>query len=165
MCVCVCVCSDVIDFNVTIRFLTYFNAYVITTLFYCFFSISTEKNSACIWKKKGSFFYFLKFSEVWNVVTRYFVSIVCSYGQNVISRTGQFIAYHIAVRNRIRLLPAHYKTHTYTHPHITKHTHTHTHTLQKKLKQPQNKLKQPQYTIYPNEIVYAFNQPTWRHNP
>jgi hypothetical protein len=30
--------------------------------------------------------------------------------------------------------------------HITKPTHTHTHTLQ-------NKLKQPQFKIYPNEIV------------
>jgi hypothetical protein len=42
--------------------------------------------------------------------------------------------------------PTHYKTHTYTHPHITKPTHTHTRTLQ-------NKLKQPQYKIYRNEIV------------
>jgi hypothetical protein len=39
------------------------------------------------------------------------------------------------------------------HPHITKPTHTHTHTLQNKLKQPQYKLKQTQYEVYPNEIV------------
>jgi len=47
----------------------------------------------------------------------------------------------------------HYKTHTYTHPHITKPTHTHTHTLQNKLKQPQYKLQQTMYKIYPNEIA------------
>ena len=32
-------------------------------------------------------------------------------------------------------------------------THTHTHTLQNNIKQPQYKLKQTQYIIYPNEIV------------
>ena len=38
--------------------------------------------------------------------------------------------------------------------HITKTpTHTYTPTLQNKLNQPQYKLKQTQYKIYPNEIV------------
>jgi hypothetical protein len=32
-------------------------------------------------------------------------------------------------------------------------THTHTHTLQNNLKQPEYKLKQTQYKIYPKEIV------------
>ena len=51
-----------------------------------------------------------------------------------------------AIQNPQIYTPTHYKTHTYTHPHITKPTHTHTHTLK-------NKLKQPQYKIYQNEIV------------
>jgi hypothetical protein len=40
--------------------------------------------------------------------------------------------------------PTQYKTHTYTHPHITQPTHTNTHTIQKKLKQLQYRLQQPQ---------------------
>ena len=61
----------------------------------------------------------------------------------------------------------HIHTHTYTpththphitkpthiHPHITKPTHPHTHTLQNNLKQPNYKLKQTQYKMYPNETV------------
>jgi hypothetical protein len=92
--------------------------------------ISTEKKIRRAFQKSFPFFfYFLKISEVWNFMTRYFVSIVCSCVQNVISRTRQINAYHIAVRNWIRVLPWH-NTHTHTHTHIhthTTHTYTHTH--------------------------------------
>jgi hypothetical protein len=57
---------------------------------------------------------------------------------------------------RVTKTNTHYKTHTYTHPHITTPPpppHTHTYILQNKLKQLQYKLQQPQFKIYPNEMV------------
>ena len=56
--------------------------------------------------------------------------------------TVQTIQNTVNTSTRITKTPTHTHTHTYTHPYITK-----------QVKTTQYKLKQPQYKIYPNEIV------------